>query len=119
MTATRKVRAAAVQMAPVLGSRAATTEKVCAAIESAAREGAELVVFPETVVPYYPYFSFIQPAAAMGKEHLRLYEEAVTVPGPTTHAVAEVARTTGRGGRAGRQRARPRHDLQRAADLRR
>jgi nitrilase len=91
----RKVRAAAVQLAPVLGSRSGTTEKVCAAIRAAAAEGAALVVFPETVVPYYPYFSFIQPAAVMGKEHLRLYEESVVVPGPTTEAVAEAARTTG------------------------
>jgi len=91
----RKVRAAAVQLAPVLGSRAGTTEKVCAAIRTAATEGAAVVVFPETVVPYYPYFSFIQPAAVMGKEHLRLYEESVVVPGPTTEAVAEAARTTG------------------------
>jgi aliphatic nitrilase len=90
-----KVRAAAVQLAPVLGSRAGTTEKVCAAVRAAAAEGAQLVVFPETVVPYYPYFSFIQPPAAMGKEHLRLYEEAVTVPGPTVEAVAEAARTSG------------------------
>jgi aliphatic nitrilase len=90
-----KVRAAAVQLAPVLGSRAGTTDKVCAAVRAAAAEGAQLVVFPETVVPYYPYFSFIQPPAAMGKEHLRLYEESVTVPGPTVDAVAEAARTTG------------------------
>jgi aliphatic nitrilase len=82
-------------MSPVLGSRAGTTEKVCAAIHAAAREDAGFVVFPETVVPYYPYFSFIQPAATMGKEHLRLYDEAVTVPGPTTEAVAEAARATG------------------------
>ena len=95
MGSARKVRAAAVQLAPVLGSRAGTTEKVCAAIRAAAAEGAELVVFPETVVPYYPYFSFIQPAAVMGKEHLRLYEEAVTVPGPTTEAVSEAAAATG------------------------
>ncbi|HTB60388.1 MAG TPA: Nit6803 family nitrilase [Polyangia bacterium] len=95
MSENRKVRAAAVQLAPVLGSRAGTTEKVCAAIRAAAAEGAALVVFPETVVPYYPYFSFIQPAAVMGKEHLRLYEESVVVPGPTTEAVAEAARTTG------------------------
>ena len=95
MSENRKVRAAAVQLAPVLGSRAGTTEKVCAAIRTAATEGAALVVFPETVVPYYPYFSFIQPAAVMGKEHLRLYEESVVVPGPTTEAVAEAARTTG------------------------
>jgi nitrilase len=94
MNSTRKVRAAAVQLAPVLGSRAGTTDKVCAAVRAAAAAGAELVVFPETVVPYYPYFSFIQPPAAMGKEHMRLYEEAVVVPGPTTAAVAEAARTS-------------------------
>lgn len=82
-------------MSPVLGSRSGTTEKVCAAIERAAREGAQFLVFPETVVPYYPYFSFIVPAAAMGKEHMRLYEEAVTVPGPTTAAVSEAARAAG------------------------
>lgn len=95
MAGPRKIRAAAVQLAPVLGSRSGTTEKVVAAVHTAAGEGAELIVFPETVVPYYPYFSFIQPPAAMGKEHLRLYEEAVTIPGPTTEAVAEAARTTG------------------------
>jgi aliphatic nitrilase len=91
------VRAAAVQLAPVLGAgaRQGTTEKVCEAVAAAAREGAGLVVFPETVVPYYPYFSFIQPPAAMGKEHLRLYEEAVTVPGPTVDAVADAARAAG------------------------
>ncbi len=119
MAANRKVRAAAVQLAPSLSSRAATTDKVCAAIEAAAREGAELVVFPETVVPYYPYFSFIQPPAAMGSEHLRLYEEAVTVPGPTTARGRRGRARDRHGGRARRQRARPRHDLQRAADLRR
>jgi nitrilase len=93
----RNVRAAAVQLAPVLGvgARQGTTEKVCAAVAEAAREGASLVVFPETVVPYYPYFSFIQPPAAMGKEHLRLYDEAVTVPGPTVEAVADAARVAG------------------------
>jgi len=86
-----------VQLAPVLGvgARRGTTEKVCAAVAAAAREGAMFVVFPETVVPYYPYFSFIQPPAAMGKEHLRLYDEAVTVPGPTTDAVADAARAAG------------------------
>jgi nitrilase len=95
MAPTTHVRAAAVQLAPVLYSREGTTQKVCAAIEAAARDGAALVVFPETVVPYYPYFSFIMAPAAMGSEHMRLYEEAVTVPGPTVDAVAAAARKAG------------------------
>jgi aliphatic nitrilase len=93
MTAT--VRAAAVQLSPVLFRRDATTEKVCRAIGEAAARGASLVVFPETVVPYYPYFAFVLPPAAMGKAHLELYREAVTIPGPTVDAVSEAARRHG------------------------
>jgi aliphatic nitrilase len=86
------VRAAAVQLSPVLFRRDATTEKVCRAIGEAAARGASLVVFPETVVPYYPYFAFVLPPATMGKAHLELYREAVTIPGPTVDAVSEAAR---------------------------
>ena len=89
------VRAAAVQLAPVLHSRAGTLEKVLAAIDDVAARGAALVVFPETVVPYYPYFSFVTPAAQMGAEHLQLYAQAVTVPGPETQAVGALARERG------------------------
>lgn len=89
------VRAAAVQLSPVLHGCGGTMERVLAAIDDAAKDGAELVVFPETIVPYYPYFSFVTPAAQMGPEHLRLYENAVVVPGPETEAVAASARTHG------------------------
>jgi nitrilase len=91
----RRVRAAAVQLSPVLYSRDGTTEKVCRRIADAAREGAELVVFPETVVPYYPYFSFIKAPAAMGADHMLLYEQAVVVPGPVTEAISASARQAG------------------------
>lgn len=87
----RMVRAAAVQIAPDLTSRAGTIERVLNAIAEAAEKGAELIVFPETFVPYYPYFSFVQPPMLQGAEHLRLYEEAVVVPSPETQAVADAA----------------------------
>ena len=51
-----------------------------------------MIVFPETFIPWYPYFSFVHPPAATGAEHLRLYENAVAVPGPATEAVAELPR---------------------------
>ncbi|MBF9031074.1 Nit6803 family nitriliase [Rhodobacterales bacterium HKCCE3408] len=85
------VKAAAVQIAPDLTSRAKTMEKVLDAIDEAAGNGAELVVFPETFVPYYPYFSFVLPPVKQGKPHLKLYEEAVTVPSDETRKVAERA----------------------------
>ncbi|EKU81319.1 Nit6803 family nitrilase [Massilia timonae] len=93
--ANRVVRAAAVQIAPSLDSADGTVAKVCDAIAEAASRGAQLAVFPETFVPYYPYFSFIRPPFEQGPEHLLLYERAVAVPGPVTHAVGAAARRHG------------------------
>jgi nitrilase len=95
MSSSRTVRAAAVQIAPDFDTPDGTLGKVCEAIDEAAARGAQIVVFPETFVPYYPYFSFVRPPVAAGPEHMRLYERAVTVPGPVTHAVAERARARG------------------------
>lgn len=89
------VRVAAVQIAPDLASRAGTMEKVVNSMREAARQGAELVVFPETFVPWYPYFSFVLPPMLAGAEHLRLYEEAVAVPGAETAALGALARELG------------------------
>ncbi|PZQ47329.1 MAG: Nit6803 family nitriliase [Rhodovulum sulfidophilum] len=89
------VRAAAVQIAPDLASRAGTVERVLNAIAEAAEKGAEFIVFPETFVPWYPYFSFVLPPIQQGPEHLRLYEEAVTIPSDETRAVAEAAKKRG------------------------
>jgi nitrilase len=95
MIAERRFKAAAVQRAPVLDEAWGTVEIVLAAIREAAAQGARLIVFPETFVPYYPYFSFIQPPAAMGARHTKLYEHAVTIPGPVTEAVGAAARAAG------------------------
>jgi aliphatic nitrilase len=65
-----------VQIAPDLDSADGTVAKVCQAIAEAAAQGAQLVVFPETFVPYYPYFSFVRPPLRRA-EHLLLYERAV------------------------------------------
>ncbi|MBE9077308.1 Nit6803 family nitriliase [Romeria aff. gracilis LEGE 07310] len=93
MDYSRTVRAAAVQISPVLYSREGTLEKVLDAIADAVNQGAELVVFPETLVPYYPYFSFVMPPVLMGKAHMQLYEQAVEVPSPATEAVSRAAKS--------------------------
>ncbi|CAN7353540.1 Aliphatic nitrilase [compost metagenome] len=95
MSQKRIVRAAAVQIAPDLESGAGTLAKVCEAIDEAAGKGVQLIVFPETFVPYYPYFSFVRPPVHSGSDHMRLYEQAVVVPGPVTDAVAGRARRHG------------------------
>jgi nitrilase len=91
------VRAAAVQMSPVLYSREATVEKVVQTVHDLGRQGVQFATFPETVVPYYPYFSFVQAPLQIltGPEHRKLVAQAVTVPSPATDAIGEAARRAG------------------------
>ena len=95
MTEKALVRAAAVQIAPDLDRSGGTVEKLLAALDEAAGKGARLVVFPETFIPWYPYFSFVHAPVLTGAEHVRLYEHAVVVPGPVTEAVAAAAKRLG------------------------
>ena len=95
-TSTRThVRAAAAQIAPDLDSADGTLARVLETIQSAARRGVELIVFPETFLPYYPYFSFVEPPVLQGKAHLLLMERAPTVPGPVVDQVGAAAREAG------------------------
>jgi aliphatic nitrilase len=90
----RVVKAAAVQLSPALYSREATVEKVMRKIHELGLLGVQFATFPETVVPYYPYFSFVQSPLQniVGPEQRRLLEQAVTVPSPTTDAISKAAR---------------------------
>ena len=89
----KRIKAAAVQLAPDMTSSTGTIDRVCGAIERAAAQGVELAVFPETFIPYYPYFSFVAPAVLMGKDHLRLYEWAGGSAGLCHRAPVEICCT--------------------------
>ncbi|MDB6138007.1 MAG: Nitrilase [Verrucomicrobiaceae bacterium] len=89
------IRAAAIQIAPDLTSCEGTVDKVCRAVAEAAALGAEMAVFPETFIPYYPYFSFVEPPVSSGREHLRLYEHAVEIPGWVPEVLSQQAQKYG------------------------
>jgi nitrilase len=93
----RIVKAAAVQLSPVLYSREGTVEKVVRKIHELGQQGVQFATFPETVVPYYPYFSFVQSPLQniAGPEHQKLLNQSVTVPSPATDALSEAARLAG------------------------
>ena len=91
------VKAAAVQLSPVLYSREGTVEKVVRKIHELGRQRVQFATFPETVVPYYPYFS-LRPDPLpdlAGPEHLKLLDQAVTVPSPATDAIGEACQAGG------------------------
>src|SRR5262249_34299415 len=77
---------------PVLYSRQGTVEKVVRKIRELGKQGVQFATFPETLVPYYPYFSYMLPPFAIGKEHQRLLEESATVPSAETQAIGEAAK---------------------------
>lgn len=89
------IKAAAVQISPVLYSREGTVDKVCRKIIELGRQGVQFAVFPETLIPYYPYFSFVLPAFAMGAQHLQLMEQSVSVPSASTEAIGAACREAG------------------------
>ena len=91
------IKAAAVQISPVLYSRQGTVEKVVKKIRDLGKQGVQFATFPETVVPYYPYFSFVQAPLQniAGPEQHKLLGQAVTVPSPATDAIGEAAKQAG------------------------
>jgi aliphatic nitrilase len=93
----RIVKAAAVQLSPVLYSRERTVNKVVQKIHELGYEGVQFATFPETVIPYYPYFSYVQSPFQnlAGPEQRKLLAQAVTVPSPATDAISEAARQAG------------------------
>jgi nitrilase len=89
------VKAAAVQISPVLYSREGTVDKVAEAIADLGGRGVQFATFPETIVPYYPYFAFVQRPFEIGTEYLRLLEQAVTVPSGAIDAIGDACRQAG------------------------
>lgn len=93
----RTVRVAAAQAAPVFLDRAATTAKACALIREAGANGAEFIVFPEGYIPAHPswYHHHVATGPFSTGLALRLFENAVEIPGPETEALCAAARAAG------------------------
>ncbi|UBF27099.1 hypothetical protein K9N68_03770 [Kovacikia minuta CCNUW1] len=79
------IKAAAVQISPVLYSRQGTDEKIVKKIRELGKPGVQFATFLETIIPYYPYFSCVLAPFGLAKEQLRLMEESVT----GSHAIVE------------------------------
>ncbi|MDJ0463896.1 carbon-nitrogen hydrolase family protein [Streptomyces sp. H27-C3] len=87
--------AAAVQTAPVYLDAPATVDKAIALIREASANGAELVVFPESFVPGYPYWNWTMNPVQGSPWFERLYRSSIDVPGPHVDALRAAARQYG------------------------
>ncbi|MBI4455911.1 MAG: carbon-nitrogen hydrolase family protein [Acidobacteria bacterium] len=88
-----KLKAAAVQAAPVLLDREATAAKACRLIEEAGDAGAQIIGFPEGYIPAHPYWYdfYIGTDPICTRFNLELFKNAVVVPSPTTEALGRAA----------------------------
>jgi len=91
------VKASVVQAAPVPFDRQKTLEKVRALSADAAKQGSQLVVFPEAFVSAYPkgldFGARVGMRKPEGREDFRRYfDSAVDVPGPAVDFLAGVAK---------------------------
>ena len=85
-----KFTAAAVQAAPVFLDREATIDKACGLIDEAGQAGADLIVFPETWVPGYPFWTGTA-AVFSSDAYAQLWKNAVEVPSVSTSRLAQAA----------------------------
>jgi len=92
---TGTVTVAAVQSTPVFLDRDATVARLVASIGEAAASGADLIVFPEAIVPGYPDWVWRTPAWTDGDWYRRLWDEAVDIPGPVTEVLGAAASGAG------------------------
>lgn len=88
-----QLRIGAAQVAEVFMDREATVEKDCEYIWKAGEQGLDLLVFPEFHVPTSPWTHTYGETGLERREfYKRLFDNAVTVPGPAIDRLCEAAR---------------------------
>lgn len=85
-------RAAAVQAAPVYLDLEASVDKAIALIAEAAREGAQLIGFPETWLPGYPFFIWLDSPAWCMQFLQRYHDNSLVYGTPQADRIAQAAR---------------------------
>jgi predicted amidohydrolase len=95
----QKFIAAAVQASPVFLNKSKTISKVIKLIGQAAKNGAEIVVFPEAFIPTYPFWPK-DIGTAQGRKlildaYTELFKNSVEVPSADTDKIGAAAKKAG------------------------
>lgn len=90
-----RVRIGAAQVAEVYLDREATVENDCRYIREAGERDLDLLAFPEFHVPSRPTWYRFLDDVDFEEYYARLFDQAVTVPGPATDRLGEAAAEAG------------------------
>jgi len=85
-------KAALAHVAPVFLDKDATVDKACSLIREAARNGAQLIVFPETYIPAFPVWCALQAPIHNHDLFCELAANSIKIDGPELAKIAETAR---------------------------
>lgn len=88
----RPIKVACVQAAPVFLDLHATVDKTIALIRQAAAEGAELIAFPETWIPGYPFFLWLDAPFACMPLIQRYHENSLVLDSAQARRISDAAR---------------------------
>ncbi|MEK6780472.1 MAG: carbon-nitrogen hydrolase family protein [Bacteroidota bacterium] len=91
--------AAVVQAAPVFFDKKKTVDKMISLTHEAAKQKAQLILFPEVFIPGYPrgliFGTTVGGRTSEGRElFLTYWENAIEVPGPETDVLGKLAKET-------------------------
>lgn len=86
---------AAIQAAPILFDKAASTEKACALITEAGKGGADIAAFGEAWLPGYPFWIEGGVVDLTWEASANYIENAVELGGPETRALCDAAKAAG------------------------
>lgn len=88
-----RLRVAAVQAAPEFLDLDGTIDKTIALMEQASKQGAQLVAFPETWIPGYPWWIWLNPPA-LGMQYVqRYFDHSLVVGSDEFKRLADAARS--------------------------
>lgn len=87
------LRVGVAQVAPIFLDREGTTERACELIEEAGRQGVDVLGFPEGFIPTHPDWYHYYPASSATSFAfvLRLFNNSVEIPSPTTDQLGRAA----------------------------
>lgn len=83
---------AAIQAAPILFEKEASTEKACSLIKEAGEKGADIAAFGECWLPGYPFWVEGQITDLTWEASAAYLENAIEIGGPETTALCDAAR---------------------------
>ena len=85
-------KAALAHVAPVFLDKKATVDKACSLIREASKQGAQIIVFPETYIPAFPVWCALQAPIHNHDLFCELAANSMKIDGPELAMIADTAR---------------------------